>query len=130
MSLPTRRKVVAGAALALVSTRSRASQWPDDNTITWIVPFPAGGPSDTFARPVAKRVSEIIGQVIVIENRGGAGGTVATAQAARVAPDGYSFLVGLTSLGYAPVIYPQAKFDLIRLCAHQRTSSDAVRAVR
>lgn len=110
----TRRGALAGAALGLLSTRSRASTWPDDDTITWVVPFPAGGPTDAFARPIAQRVSEIIGQTIVIDNRGGAGGTVATAQAARAAPDGYTFLVGLTSLAYAPVVYPQARFDLGR----------------
>ena len=130
MALPTRRHALAGAAIALLSTRSHASIWPDDDTITWIVPFPTGGPTDTFARPIAQRVSEIIGQMIVIDNRGGAGGTVATAQAARATPDGYTFLVGLTSLGYAPVIYPQAKYDLVRdfapISALARTQSSLI----
>ena len=130
MFRPSRRGVLAGAAVSLLPVAGRAAAWPDDETISWVVPFPAGGPTDAFARPVAQRVSEIIGQTIVIDNRGGAGGTVATGQMARATPNGYSFLVGLTSLTYAPIIYPQARFEFGRdfapISAFARTQSTLI----
>ncbi|WP_439611879.1 Bug family tripartite tricarboxylate transporter substrate binding protein, partial [Reyranella sp.] len=92
---------------------ARATDWPT-RTVSWIVPFPAGGGSDMFARPVAARVAEAIGESVVIDNRSGAGGTVGTAVAARAAPDGYTLLVGDTGLVYAPTIYPRAGFDFVR----------------
>lgn len=110
----SRRTALTGAAAALLPTSSRSSTWPDDNTINWLVPFQAGGLTDAFARPVAQRVSESIGQTIVIDNRGGAGGTIAAVQAARAAPDGYTFLVAFTGLTYAPVLYPNAGYELGR----------------
>jgi tripartite-type tricarboxylate transporter receptor subunit TctC len=82
--------------------------------VSWIVPFPAGGGSDMFARPVAARVGDILRQSMVIENRAGAGGTVGTLAAARAAPDGYTLLLGDTGLTYAPMVYPNAGFDFDR----------------
>ena len=76
---------------------ARANDWPT-RTVSWIVPFPAGGGSDMFSRPVAARVAEAIGESVVIDNRSGAGGTVGTAVAARAAPDGYTMLLGDTGL--------------------------------
>jgi len=90
-----------------------ANDWPT-RTVSWIVPFPAGGGSDMFSRPVAARVAEAIGEPVVIDNRSGAGGTVGAAVAARAAPDGYTMLVGDTGLVYAPTIYPRAGFDFLR----------------
>lgn len=90
-----------------------ADDWPT-RTVSWIVPFPAGGGSDMFSRPVAARVAEAIGESVVIDNRSGAGGTVGTAVAARAAPDGYTMLVGDTGLVYAPAVYPRAGFDFLR----------------
>lgn len=92
---------------------ARASDWPS-RTVSWIVPFPAGGGSDMYSRPIAARVAEAIGESVVIDNRSGAGGTVGTAVAARAAPDGYTLLVGDTGLVYAPTIYPRAGFDFVR----------------
>lgn len=82
--------------------------------MAWIVPFPAGGGSDMFARPIAAQVASRLGQTMVIDNRSGAGGTVGTAVAARALADGYSLLVGDTGLTYAPTIYPKAGFDFDR----------------
>jgi tripartite-type tricarboxylate transporter receptor subunit TctC len=107
-----RRAALAGA-LALATGAARAADWPE-KSITWIVPFPAGGPTDTFARPLATEVAKRLGQTIVIDNRSGAGGTVGAAVAARAAPDGYTMLVGYTGFTYAPLIYPKAGFDLAR----------------
>jgi tripartite-type tricarboxylate transporter receptor subunit TctC len=102
--------MAAGAGAAVPA---RANDWPT-RTVSWIVPFPAGGGSDMFSRPVAARVAEAIGESVVIDNRSGAGGTVGTAVAARAAPDGYTMLVGDTGLVYAPTIYPRAGFDFLR----------------
>jgi len=96
-----------------VGAGARAGQWPEQ-TVTWIVPFPAGGGSDLFARPIAAHATSQLGQSMVIDNKSGAGGTVGTAVAARAAPDGYTVLVGDTGLTYAPTIYPKAGFDFDR----------------
>ena len=113
MSGLTRRAALGGLLTAGAVGSVRASAWPD-RPVSWIVPFPAGGGSDMFARPVAARVGGILGQSMVIENRSGAGGTVGTAVAARAEPDGYTLLLGDTGLTYAPMVYPKAGFDFDR----------------
>jgi len=115
MSGIARRSLLGGlvAAGAGPMVPARAADWPT-RTVSWIVPFPAGGGSDMFSRPIAARVAEAIGESVVIDNRSGAGGTVGTAVAARAAPDGYTMLVGDTGLVYAPTIYPRAGFDFLR----------------
>jgi tripartite-type tricarboxylate transporter receptor subunit TctC len=100
--------MAAGAA-----TAAPAGQWPD-RSVTWIVPFPAGGGSDLFARPIAAHVGSRLGQTMVIDNKSGAGGTLGTAVAARAPADGYTLLVGDTGLTYAPMVYPRAGFDFDR----------------
>ena len=113
----SRRSTLAGllalAAAGGESREARAAGWPD-RPITLIVPFPAGGGSDLFARPIAARMAAELGQTIVVDNRGGAGGTIGTAVAARAAPDGYTLLLGDTGLIYAPTIYPKPGFDFLR----------------
>ncbi len=115
MSGIARRSVLGGLLAAGAGTASpaRATDWPT-RAVSWIVPFPAGGGSDMFARPIAARVADAIGESVVVDNRSGAGGTVGTAVAARAAPDGYTLLVGDTGLTYAPTIYPRAGFDFLR----------------
>ena len=109
------RRAALGGVLAAGAdmTGARAAVWPEKN-IVWIVPFPAGGPTDVFARPVAAGASATLGQTIVIDNRAGAGGTIGAAQAARAPADGYTMLVATTAHTYAPAIYPQAGFELTR----------------
>src|SRR6202011_5857663 len=79
--------------------------------ITLVVPYPAGGGNDLIARVVAEKMSAALGQPMVIENRGGAGGTIATRQVARAAPDGYTLLVATSSLAINPSIYPDVGYD-------------------
>jgi len=69
-----------------------AQEWPN-KPITFIVPFPAGGGTDAFARPLAAQMTKQLGKQIVIDNRGGAGGTLGASIAAKAAPDGYTFLL-------------------------------------
>ena len=81
------------AASLATPTVSRAQQgWPA-GPITWINPFPAGGGTDVFARPLAAQVGDQLGVQILIDNKGGAGGTVGASQAAKMKPDGQTFLV-------------------------------------
>ena len=82
--------------------------------MTWVLPFAAGGPSDSFARLLAQPVAGQLGQSIVIDNKSGAGGSVGAAVVARAAPDGYTMLVGFTGHGYASLIYAHPGFDLLR----------------
>ena len=108
-----RRSVLGGLLAAGAGSGVRAGQWPE-RPVAWIVPFPAGGGSDLFARPIAAHVANRLGQTMVIDNRSGAGGTLGAAIAARVPADGYTVLVGDTGLTYAPTIYPKAGFDFDR----------------
>ncbi len=112
MATPGRRAILGGA-IASVAAGARAAGWPD-RPLTWVVPFPAGGPSDVFARPVAAQIAAPLGQTIVIDNRGGAGGTIAALQVARAPADGYTMIVGSTGLSFAPLVYPKAGFELAR----------------
>src|ERR1700761_3580601 len=124
-----RRTALGGLMAAGLAGTARAADWPT-KPLTWVVPFPAGGPTDVFARPVAAQVSATLGQTIVVDNRGGAGGTIAAAQVARAAGDGYTILVGQTGLAFAPIIYPKAGYDLARdfapITALSRTQSALV----
>jgi len=113
MSKMARRSVLGGLLAAGAGSGVRAGQWPE-RPVAWIVPFPAGGGSDLFARPIAAHVANRLGQTMVIDNRSGAGGTLGAAIAARVPADGYTVLVGDTGLTYAPTIYPKAGFDFDR----------------
>jgi tripartite-type tricarboxylate transporter receptor subunit TctC len=108
-----RRAVLAGLATAFATGAARASDWPE-KTVTWVLPFPPGGPSDSFARVLARAVSERLGQTVVIDNKSGAGGMVGAAVVSRAAPDGYTMLVGFTGHGYASLIYANPGFDLLR----------------
>lgn len=113
MTTVSRRAAMAGLAAAGAAGVVRAGDWPD-RTIAMIVPYPAGGGSDTFARPVAAAMADRFKQSIVIDNRSGAGGTVGAAVAARAPADGYTLLLGDTGLTYAAEIYPKTGFDFGR----------------
>jgi tripartite-type tricarboxylate transporter receptor subunit TctC len=109
-------KVVA-AAMALVgisagiAVESAAQDYPS-RAITVVVPFPPGGASDVVARIVTHQMSKILGQSIIIENVGGAGGTVGSARVAAAAPDGYTLLAAaMGSHVAAPVLTPNLKYD-------------------
>ncbi|MEA2953900.1 MAG: hypothetical protein QOJ96_3420 [Alphaproteobacteria bacterium] len=108
-----KRHALAAALVFLASTISagaRAQSYPD-HPITLVVPYAAGGGNDVLARLVAERMSKSLGQQIVIENRGGAGGTIATRQVAKSAPDGYTLLIATSSLAINPSLYPNIGYD-------------------
>jgi tripartite-type tricarboxylate transporter receptor subunit TctC len=109
----SRRAALGGLAAAAVAGRAAADTWPSE-TISWVVPFTPGGVNDAFARPLAARVGEALGRAVIIDNRSGAGGTLGAAIAARAPADGHTMLIANTTHTYAPMIYPQAGFDLLR----------------
>jgi tripartite-type tricarboxylate transporter receptor subunit TctC len=110
---PNRRAVLAGLSTVLAGRTTEAHDWPG-RTVSWVLPFPAGGPSDGFARVVAELAGAELGQTIMIDNRSGAGGTVGAAFVANARPDGYTMLVGFTGHTYASLIYASPGFDLAR----------------
>jgi tripartite-type tricarboxylate transporter receptor subunit TctC len=102
---------VAAVASALFSVAAAAQSWPQ-KPITFLNPFPAGGGTDVYARPLGAQLDKQLGVRILIDNRAGAGGTVGAAVAARMPPDGYGFFIGATHHTIAPSIYPKLEYDL------------------
>ena len=103
-----------GAALAVAPSAAQAqgaAGWPS-KPIRLVVPFPPGGGTDAFARPLSKVLTAQLGQPLVIDNRGGAGGTLGAEIAAKSPPDGYTFLVGAIHHAIAPSMYPKLGYDL------------------
>jgi tripartite-type tricarboxylate transporter receptor subunit TctC len=89
-----------------------AAEGYPDRPVTLVVPFPPGGSTSIVARIIADRMSDTLGQQIVVDNRGGAGGTLATRQVAKSAPDGYTILLAYTgTLATGPTLYPNAGYD-------------------
>jgi tripartite-type tricarboxylate transporter receptor subunit TctC len=76
--------------------------------------FPAGGANDYHARVLAQKLTEFFGQTVIVENRGGAGGTIAADAIAKAAPDGYNLLMGFGSLAVAPSVYAKLPFDVLK----------------
>ncbi len=104
----------ACAAGILQSAGAWAQAWPA-KPVRVVVPFPPGGSTDIVARIVAQKLGERLGQSMVIENRGGAGGTLGAAQVAKAAPDGYTLLVASTSTHIvAPGVYPKLEYDPVK----------------
>jgi tripartite-type tricarboxylate transporter receptor subunit TctC len=97
----------------LLSCAGLVQAWPT-KPVTFIVPYPPGGGTDIIARIVQEPIARQIGQPVVIENRGGAGGSVGTAVAARAAPDGHTLLFTLSSHSINPAIYGKLPFDTER----------------
>jgi tripartite-type tricarboxylate transporter receptor subunit TctC len=103
--------VCLGGLLAVAPAGlARAEDYPT-RPIMLVVPYPPGGGNDVIARIVAARMSAALGREIVVENRGGAGGTIATRQVARAPADGYMLLVATSSLAINPSIYRDAGYD-------------------
>jgi tripartite-type tricarboxylate transporter receptor subunit TctC len=111
-----RRIALAVCAVQIIASSGAIAQaWPA-KPLKWIVPFPPGGPTDTFSRAVAQKLAESIGQPVLIENRGGAGGGVGMDMLAKSAPDGYT--IGLSTTGthaINPALYgAKLPYDPIR----------------
>lgn len=94
------QRAVTALTLAGLSAAAQA-QWPE-RPITWVVPFAAGGPMDTVSRPIAKKMGELLGTAVVVENRPGAGGAIGMNHVSRAAPDGYT--IGIGSVGTQTIV--------------------------
>jgi tripartite-type tricarboxylate transporter receptor subunit TctC len=106
--------MVAASMLMGGMPSASADNYPS-RTITMIVPYAAGGPSDVIARIMADGMSKVLGQTIIIENIGGAGGTIGTGRAAAAKPDGYTVLAAsMGSLVSAPAVTPNVRYDSVK----------------
>jgi tripartite-type tricarboxylate transporter receptor subunit TctC len=110
----TRRAAVAGALALLSGARARAADYPD-RPIKLIVPFPPGGPTDVVGRIVAAKLTETIGQQVIIDNKGGAGGNLGTEVVAKSRPDGYTLLLGTAAThGINISLYQHLEYDPVK----------------
>src|SRR5689334_13441262 len=108
--MKTALRFIITATLALGAIAAQAADYPT-RPITLVVPYAAGGGNDVIARIIAEKMSANLGQSVVIENRGGAGGTIATRQVAKSEPDGYTLLIATSSLAINPSLYPNVGYD-------------------
>jgi len=108
MDLPRRRvlRLAAGAAVTAAWSSAASAQNYPSRYVRLVVPFPPGGGGDALGRPLANRLSELWGQQVVIENKGGAGGNIGAQAVAQSAPDGYTVLLAGASLAINPWLYP------------------------
>ncbi len=113
MTRPTSLRAIVACAMSAIAIGTAAAQdWQPSRPVTLVVPFPAGGGNDALARLVAERMSKPLGQQVVVENRGGAGGTVATRAIAKSPPDGHTILLSYTgTFAINPTLYPNAGYD-------------------
>ena len=106
------KNCLAALGFALLATTGAWAQDYPSRPVTLIVPYAAGGGNDVMARIVAEKMSRSLGQQIVIENKGGAGGSIATRQVAKAAPDGYTLGLGGTGThAINPTLYPNVGYD-------------------
>jgi tripartite-type tricarboxylate transporter receptor subunit TctC len=115
MPAPHRRQLlqmlVAATAASSLSAWAQSDAWPT-KPVTVVVPFPAGGGTDAFARPFSAQFGKQTGKQLVIDNRGGAGGTVGAGIAAKAPADGYTLFMGAVHHSIAPSMYPKLSDDL------------------
>ena len=105
-----RNTILGAAGATLIAVAAFAQDYPT-GPVTVIVPFSAGGPTDTVTRLVAEPMSKTLGQQIIVQNVGGAGGTLGATQAAGAAADGYTLLLHHIGMSTAPSLYPDLAYD-------------------
>src|SRR6478609_7837257 len=99
--------------LAIAHLALAQDTWPS-RPLRLILPFPPGGGTDILGRLIAERLSASLGQPVVVENRGGAGGNVGAEAAARSAPDGYTIVLVAPSLAISPTLYSKLNYDPVK----------------
>ena len=112
MSFAQRTLALLAFAIALVLPASQplAQAYPT-RSITFVVPFPAGGSADTIMRLIGQHLSQRWGQSVVIENKPGTGGNIGNDAVAKAAPDGYTFLMSPSSISIVPHLYSKLNYD-------------------
>ncbi|MBC5764290.1 tripartite tricarboxylate transporter substrate-binding protein [Ramlibacter albus] len=111
--MQAKRILFAAFALGAASLSFAQANWPT-KPITLVVPFAAGGPTDVVARTLGASMTKSLGQTIVVENKLGAGGTVAAAAVARGNPDGYTFFIHHNGMATAPALYRKLSYDPLK----------------
>jgi tripartite-type tricarboxylate transporter receptor subunit TctC len=112
MTRITRRQALAATTATLAAPWVHAqSAWPA-KPVTIVVPFPPGGGTDAFARPLFAMMSKNVGKQFIIDNKGGAGGTLGANLASKAAPDGYTFFMGAVHHAIAPSMYPKLDYNI------------------
>ncbi len=106
-------KAMAAATGSFPLWAQAQSSWPS-KPVNMVVPFPAGGGTDAFARPMSAAFAKLTGKQLIIDNRGGAGGTLGAGIAAKSTPDGYNYFMGAVHHTIAPSMYPRLDYDLER----------------
>lgn len=109
ITLASRLSIAAALALAL-QTPAVCASWPS-KTVTIIDPYSPGGTTDFIARVVGERLSRTLGKTFVVENRGGAGGTIGTATMLQSRPDGHTLLINNMSIAFSKALYPSLAYD-------------------
>src|SRR5688572_5065764 len=104
------RRTLLAASLAAPSAFAQGA-WPA-KPVTIVVPFPPGGGTDAFARPLFATMTKNTGRQFIIDNKGGAGGTLGAGIAAKASPDGYTFFMGAVHHAIAPSVYPKLDYNL------------------
>jgi tripartite-type tricarboxylate transporter receptor subunit TctC len=128
-SIMHKMMITALAGLAALTNSALAQDWPT-RPITMIVPYAAGGPVDTLGRIMAARLSELLGQQIVVENIGGAGGMTGAARVANAIPDGYTVLLsGSAVLAQVQILYKKPLYNSSTDFAHVTLFSDSARVL-
>lgn len=114
--------MVLGSLMPFSNAQAQAQvqEWPQ-KPVKVIVPFPPGGGTDTVARPLAAKLTQMTGHQFVLDNRGGAGGTIGALAAAKSAPDGYTVLLAPVHVAVAVTAYKNLQYDLERFATrHHR----------
>ena len=106
-----RQALAAGAATLAAPWVHAQGTWPS-KPVTIVVPFPPGGGTDAFARPLFAAMTKNLGKQFIIDNKGGAGGTLGASLASRAAPDGYTYFMGAVHHAIAPSMYPKLDYNI------------------
>jgi tripartite-type tricarboxylate transporter receptor subunit TctC len=107
-------KSLLGFVVPLLAAGSVYAQGYPEKTVVMVAPFPAGGSVDLVARAVAREMSEIWKQPVIVSNRPGASGNIGAEQVVRAPADGYTLLMGTTALSSSPAVYPKLGYDVMR----------------
>jgi tripartite-type tricarboxylate transporter receptor subunit TctC len=107
------RKLAAALAAFALTLPALAQEWPT-RTISVIVPFAAGGPTDTVARLIGQSMTKTLGQTVIVENAGGAGGTIGVEKVAKAKPDGYTLLLMHIGISTSPSLYRSLRYDPVK----------------
>ncbi|PUE35127.1 tripartite tricarboxylate transporter substrate binding protein [Limnohabitans sp. Jir72] len=107
------RRLLTGLLLALLATTGWAQSWPN-KPVRMIIAFPPGGPTDLVSRVLAQRLSEQLGQQVIVDNKPGAGGNLAAELAAKAAPDGYTIFYNTSAIVIGPALYGKVNYDTLK----------------